>query len=439
MFKIVDGREYFYQWDLDRQIEVEDATITEVHFCNRTDDCSLVVEVEELTIFADGKEFTRRVANVPNIILQKSFDVRVFGYDGKATRYDKVFKVKPRTRPADYVYTETEVLSIKQLEEELRKDIDERLEDITDEVIDNLDLSAYYTKEETDEAIINSKDAYYLDFTYSTKEYQPATDDMIEFTTRFIAGQNVCAHVRTSRSLINAIAGWQPVAVSKQLGNRISLTTIGINPAPADLSYAAPYFTYVIREDSTAGWVYYTDNSYSFAIATTDYVDSAIENIDLPEGGNVDLSNYYTKEETDQAIYNSKDAYYIRIPSDTPTDADNPIVAEEDLAEFANRYVTNKNVCLHFYEYGSSATTNGFKTATIASTVGNKRIVFRDSNIDIKALAQNIGTSYWEYTLKDIDGIWYIYKTVIGHIAIATKDYVDSLFEGIATAEGGAY
>lgn len=104
MFKIVDGRECFYQWDLDRQIEVEDATITEVHFCNRTDDCSLVVEV------VDG------VANVPNVILQKSFNVRVFGYDGKATRYDKVFEVKARSKPSDYVYTETEVKRWEDLE-----------------------------------------------------------------------------------------------------------------------------------------------------------------------------------------------------------------------------------------------------------------------------------------------------------------------------------
>lgn len=104
MFKIVDGRDYFYQWDLDRRIEVADATIAEVHFCNRTDDCSLVVEVKN------------GIANVPNIILQKSFDVRVFGYDGKATRYDEVFKVKARSKPSDYIYTETELRTLDHLE-----------------------------------------------------------------------------------------------------------------------------------------------------------------------------------------------------------------------------------------------------------------------------------------------------------------------------------
>lgn len=109
MFKIADGREHFYQWDLDRQVIVDDPSIVEVHFCNRTDECSLVVNV------VDG------LANVPNLVLQKSFDVRVFGYDGKATRHDKVFKVKARTKPSDYAYVETEIKSYEYLENKINE------------------------------------------------------------------------------------------------------------------------------------------------------------------------------------------------------------------------------------------------------------------------------------------------------------------------------
>ena len=109
MFRIADGREHFWQWDIDRQIIVDDPSITEVHFCNRTEDVSLVVEV------VDG------LANVPNILLQSSFDMRVFGYDGKATRYDAVFKVKAKTKPSDYVYTETEIKSYEYLENKIRE------------------------------------------------------------------------------------------------------------------------------------------------------------------------------------------------------------------------------------------------------------------------------------------------------------------------------
>jgi hypothetical protein len=121
IFKIVDGREYFYQWDTNRQIAVDDPTITEVHFCNRVDNCSLVVEV------VDG------VANVPNIILQYGFKLKVFGYDGEATMHEQEFEVKARTKPSDYVYTETEIKRF----DDLNKRIDViEAEGISQEAID---------------------------------------------------------------------------------------------------------------------------------------------------------------------------------------------------------------------------------------------------------------------------------------------------------------
>lgn len=121
IFKIVDGREYFYQWDTNRQIAVDDPTITEVHFCNRVDNCSLVVEV------VDG------VANVPNVILQYGFKLKVFGYDGEATMHEQEFEVKARTKPSDYVYTETEIKRF----DDLNKRIDEiEAEGISPEAID---------------------------------------------------------------------------------------------------------------------------------------------------------------------------------------------------------------------------------------------------------------------------------------------------------------
>ena len=107
MFRIEDGRENFYQWDLDRKIIVNDPAVTQVHFCNRTDDCSLVVEV------VDG------VANVPNILLQDTWDIRVYFYSMNYTKVEKRFKVLPRTKPSDYVYTETEVKNYDAFEQKL--------------------------------------------------------------------------------------------------------------------------------------------------------------------------------------------------------------------------------------------------------------------------------------------------------------------------------
>jgi hypothetical protein len=180
MFRIVDGREYFYQWDLDRQIAIEDNTITELHYCNRTDDCSLVVDV------VDG------IANVPNIILTNSFDVRVFGYDGKATLHEKTFKVKPRTRPADYVYTETDARKFDELfakvetvANELYEYVEENRLDFVDDGEGNVelkavetgggtgggdvDLSNYYTKAETD-ALLENIEAVEVDLSEYAKK-----------------------------------------------------------------------------------------------------------------------------------------------------------------------------------------------------------------------------------------------------------------------------
>ena len=105
MFYIEDGREHFYQWDIDRRLVVEDETIKEVHFCNRTGDCSLVCEV----YFHDNDFGGVYVVNVPNILLQTDWKIRVYAYDGKHTRYDACYEVKSRTKPSDYVYTETEI------------------------------------------------------------------------------------------------------------------------------------------------------------------------------------------------------------------------------------------------------------------------------------------------------------------------------------------
>ena len=101
MFKILDGREYFYQWDLNQKLIVEDDSINEVHFSNRTDGCSLVVEVDEL-----------RQASVPNILLQDYWDIRVYAYcssgESKYTKVEEKFEVKKRSKPSDYIYTEEE-------------------------------------------------------------------------------------------------------------------------------------------------------------------------------------------------------------------------------------------------------------------------------------------------------------------------------------------
>ena len=117
MFKIYDGREHFYQWDLDRQLIVEDPSVTQVHFCNRTDSCSLVCE----TYVEDGIT----LVNVPNILLQTDWKIHVYAYDGKHTKHAECYEVKSRTKPSDYAYTETEILNWSKIDSEVAAAIEE--------------------------------------------------------------------------------------------------------------------------------------------------------------------------------------------------------------------------------------------------------------------------------------------------------------------------
>ena len=134
MFKIEDGRSQFYQWDLNRKLIVEDPTITEVHFCNRTDNCSLVCE----TYTENGLT----LVNVPNLLLQTDWKIHVYAYVGY-TKHDECFEVKSRTKPADYIYTETE---IKRYE-----DFENRIEDLEDQSKQNKNDIALLIKQ--DEAL----------------------------------------------------------------------------------------------------------------------------------------------------------------------------------------------------------------------------------------------------------------------------------------------
>ena len=149
MFKILDGRTELFQWDINRQIIVSDASIDAVHYSNRTDNSALVVEVKE----KNGL----RVADIPNILLQESWDINVYGYcNGYYTKQAARIKVNPRTKPESYVYTETEVLNYNTVMEKIDRVENNIGEVVNDYLIKNpvvVDLSNYYTKSQVDAAI----------------------------------------------------------------------------------------------------------------------------------------------------------------------------------------------------------------------------------------------------------------------------------------------
>lgn len=105
--KIYGDLPYFWQWDHNRKLIVEDGGVcSQVHYCNGSGE-ALVCLVRD--------ENGQRVADVPNILLQKANPITAYLYttavDGSRTRRAYRFEVLPRSIPDDYVYTETDVLN----------------------------------------------------------------------------------------------------------------------------------------------------------------------------------------------------------------------------------------------------------------------------------------------------------------------------------------
>lgn len=107
--RILDGRDYFYQWDLNVFIVSEDFdTESEVHFENKFSRGALSLKATTLN--------GQTVVEVPNIMLQLSAPIKAYLYIqdecGHRTIKEKVFEVKKRAKPVDYIYTEVESLTV---------------------------------------------------------------------------------------------------------------------------------------------------------------------------------------------------------------------------------------------------------------------------------------------------------------------------------------
>ena len=112
MFEIYGNRNCFYQWDVNQKLIVKDTEAKEIHFCNRTSNCALVCEVYQ--------EGGLTLVNVPNILLTESWDINAYCYcNDNYTKQTTKFKVLARSKPADYVYTETEVKSWEDLAQQI--------------------------------------------------------------------------------------------------------------------------------------------------------------------------------------------------------------------------------------------------------------------------------------------------------------------------------
>lgn len=117
MFTIADGREHLYQWDCNVKLLLDDPKneIDEVHIKNR-----FCRELYSLEIVRTENE---TYVKVPDILLQKSYDLIVYAYCyvDDCTKVVETIKVLDRPKPPDYVYTEEEVLHYNSFEARLSR------------------------------------------------------------------------------------------------------------------------------------------------------------------------------------------------------------------------------------------------------------------------------------------------------------------------------
>lgn len=96
-----------YQWDKNRQVKIDSIDITTeftIQCCHENDEKALVVEP---SIVDDAI-----LAPIPNILMQRSGTLQMYVVVDGDTIYNTYFYVIPRPKPDDYIYEETEVLSI---------------------------------------------------------------------------------------------------------------------------------------------------------------------------------------------------------------------------------------------------------------------------------------------------------------------------------------
>lgn len=153
------------QWDVDITLFIEEGTqlgespnLPVVHWSNRYTTDALVVET---TMDSNGL----LAVKVPNLLLQKGTPIigymYIYGINGAAGYSKSIYSirlpVRPRQKPMDYMYTETEILTIERVEQRLNEKIDE-LDERINAKVDELDQRINDKVDELDQRINDKVD-----------------------------------------------------------------------------------------------------------------------------------------------------------------------------------------------------------------------------------------------------------------------------------------
>lgn len=277
MFNILDGRKHFYQWDLDRKLIVVDKSIEEVHFSNHREGEALICKT-----YRHGDVL---LVDVPNILLQDNWRIVAYAYDENYTKHQEEFEVIKRSKPADYVYTETEIKNYDDLVERI-----EQIEEngISDEAVEGavekyleengftVDLTGYATEEYVQEQIshIDIPDTNGL----ASESY---VDENLAMAVSYLEGE---LNDRYRKHEIDEM--FNNIDIPE--GTGAEEVYVG-NEAPTD--------------ENIKIWI---DTDADSPVATKEYVAQKIQEAQIG-GAEIDLSDYYTKDEADEKFFTKEE------------------------------------------------------------------------------------------------------------------------------------
>lgn len=126
MFTLKKDIPQLYQWDSNVKLIVEDDKINQVQFSQRFSQTAVCVKVENKECF------------IPNEFLQSYYDIFAYACivdnDGQVCEFSDMFSVFARPKPDNYVYTPTEILTLKHIEDELNKKFEALAKEIEDDM-----------------------------------------------------------------------------------------------------------------------------------------------------------------------------------------------------------------------------------------------------------------------------------------------------------------
>ena len=227
------------------------------------------------------------LVDVPNIILQESYRVNVYGFDANYTKHSQSFNVVARTKPEDYVYTEAEVATWEALEERINQIEENGVSDETiaaaiDNYLDENPIEAGATEEQAAQIEVNKQAIIELEKEAATHATTSYVDNAVKNVKPDLTGYATETYV--NQQIANAqLGGGEGGSVDLSDYYTKAQTDAAINAAKPDLTgYATQSWVegkgYLTQHQDLSKYALKTEIPDVSGYQTAEQVETAINN-----------------------------------------------------------------------------------------------------------------------------------------------------------------